>query len=113
MEYLLSLGGASTGKTTVINSIISGLEYFSYHIYPMALAGRAAKRLREATGRGLSTIAAFLRSEPIMSEKTALVIDEAAMVDAKRLAHKMTIINNSTRLSCMILLLRNKYAWIH
>jgi exodeoxyribonuclease V alpha subunit len=51
----------------------------------MALSGRAAQRMRDATGRDASTIAAFLRaaeqghfdpeSEPLV------IIDESSMLD--------------------------------
>ena len=91
-------GGAGTGKTTVIKSIIVGLETLGYQIYPMALSGRAAKRLREATGRKTSTIAAFLRKEPVLSDKVILVIDEAAMVDVKLMYQIISHVPPSVRI---------------
>ena len=47
----------------------------------LALAGRAAKRMQEATGRAASTIANFLRAAKELSEPCVVVVDEASMVD--------------------------------
>ena len=78
-------GGAGTGKTTVLRVIHDVAERTGVSILQMALSGRAAHRLREATGREASTIAAFLRaaarglvdpdSEPL------IIIDESSMLD--------------------------------
>ena len=53
-------GGAGTGKTTVLQVIHGIAEQVGVPVLQMALSGRAAQRLREATGRPASTIAAFL-----------------------------------------------------
>ena len=77
-------GGAGTGKTTVLRLVHDVAERIGLRVLQMALSGRAAQRLREATGREASTIAAFLRasrgrvdpaSEPL------IVIDESSMLD--------------------------------
>jgi exodeoxyribonuclease V alpha subunit len=51
----------------------------------MALSGRAAQRLREATGRAASTIAAFLhaaaRGLVDAASEPLIIIDEASMLD--------------------------------
>lgn len=49
----------------------------------MALAGRAARRMREATGREAITIAGFLHQvdDERLSAATHVVIDEASMLD--------------------------------
>ncbi len=78
-------GGAGTGKTTVLQVIHRVAEQVTVPVLQMALSGRAAQRLREATGRPASTIAAFLlaaeqgsvnpESEPLV------IIDESSMLD--------------------------------
>lgn len=81
----LILGGAGVGKTTVLRAAWVVCEAQGRQIKQMALSGRAAQRMREATGRQAYTIAGFLRE--IMQSKadiragTLLVIDEASMLD--------------------------------
>lgn len=80
------LGGAGCGKTTVLRALYSVLEVVQPNIgiYQVALAGRAAQRMTEATGRESLTIAAFLsrvESEDLQPG-TLIVCDEASMVDA-------------------------------
>ncbi|HCE2112282.1 AAA family ATPase [Vibrio parahaemolyticus] len=75
-------GGAGTGKTTVLRVILRAYQKLGYKIYPMALAGRAAKRIKEGTGFHASTIAGFLKNVEISDDEQAIiVIDEASMVD--------------------------------
>jgi len=76
-------GGAGTGKTTVLRGLFRICEAAGYAIYPMALSGRAAKRIGEATGHSSETIAGFLnRFNPDDApEHAVVVIDEASMVD--------------------------------
>jgi len=78
-------GGAGTGKTAVLQVIHRIAEQAGVPVLQMALSGRAAQRMREATARPASTIAAFLReaerrdvdpgSEPLV------IIDESSMLD--------------------------------
>jgi exodeoxyribonuclease V alpha subunit len=78
-------GGAGTGKTTVLQVIHRIAEQTGVPVLQMALSGRAAQRMRQATSRPASTIAAFLRiaerrnldpdSEPLV------IIDESSMLD--------------------------------
>ena len=75
-------GGAGTGKTTVLKTVLSAYRDLGFDIHAIALSGRAAMRLRESIGFSTKTIAAFLRDEPLNSSNPALlVIDEASMVD--------------------------------
>jgi exodeoxyribonuclease V alpha subunit len=78
-------GGAGVGKTTVLRAIIRLADARNLKVYQMALAGRAAKRMSESTGRAATTIAKFLsdvRSQKLdVSGDSLLVIDEASMVD--------------------------------
>jgi exodeoxyribonuclease V alpha subunit len=81
----LILGGAGTGKTTVLKALYATLQqqYEGIRIHQIALAGRAAQRMSEATGLLSMTIASFLlkidNSE--LGEKSVVVIDEMSMVD--------------------------------
>lgn len=61
-RFGLLSGGAGVGKTTVLKAICAAAEEFGRVVHLMALAGRAAVRITEATGRPASTIAAFLKS---------------------------------------------------
>jgi exodeoxyribonuclease V alpha subunit len=96
-------GGPGTGKTTVINGIVSvfaelnGLSLdvkdYTQDMFPILLAaptGRAAKRMNETTGLPSSTIHRLLgltgrEKNPSMSAKELegglLIVDEMSMVD--------------------------------
>ena len=82
----LILGGAGTGKTTVLKALYAALEAVQpvVAIHQIALAGRAAQRMEEATGRESCTIAAFfaqVSAVPLGSD-AVVVVDEVSMVDA-------------------------------
>ncbi len=82
----LILGGAGTGKTTVLRALFAAVDTLlpGTPIFQVALAGLAAKRMAEATGRESQTIAAFLaRIKPAeIGPGSIVVVDEASMVDA-------------------------------
>lgn len=80
---VLIMGGAGVGKTTVLKALYEVYDRAGVCVIQVALAGRAAKRMQEATGRSASTIASFLRGlkDGDLSAPTVLVIDEASMVD--------------------------------
>ena len=81
----LVLGGAGVGKTTVLRAVCAACEAFGRVVHSMALAGRAAVRMREATGRPASTIAAFLKGcesgQVSLGPESLVVVDESSMVD--------------------------------
>lgn len=98
----LILGGAGTGKTTVLKALYAALEAVQpgVAIYQLALAGRAAQRMQEATGRESCTIAAFfaqVSAVPLGSD-AVVVIDEMSMVDAILFYRLLRHIPPSTRL---------------
>ena len=78
-------GGAGVGKTTVLKALCMFLERMSCQVLPIALAGRAAKRISELTGRKAMTIAAFLQGVKSATLKIGfdalVVVDEASMLD--------------------------------
>lgn len=76
-------GGAGVGKTTVLKALYKIFDAAGVSVIQLALAGRAAKRMQEATGRPASTIASFLRSahEDSLPNPVVFVVDEASMVD--------------------------------
>lgn len=81
--FALVTGGAGVGKTTVLKAVYAAYERAGIRIYQMALAGRAAKRMQEATGRPASTIAGFLRNvgREALDGPLVVVVDEASMLD--------------------------------
>ncbi|MDT5270389.1 MAG: exodeoxyribonuclease alpha subunit [Acidobacteriota bacterium] len=78
-------GSAGVGKTTVLKAIYQVADTLNINVIQMALAGRAAQRMREATGREAFTIIGFLnrvRSKKIrLSPNDLVIIDEASMID--------------------------------
>jgi exodeoxyribonuclease V alpha subunit len=83
--FTLLTGGAGCGKTTVIKAICYTLErlHQTKQIILMALAGKAAKRITEATGRDAMTIAGFIYNMDAgdLSDDAVIIVDEASMVD--------------------------------
>lgn len=88
-DFAVVTGGAGVGKTTVLKCVYEVLGAQGYAITQLALAGKAVKRMMEATGRPAITLAGFVKmmreAESLgvadAATKTALVIDEASMVD--------------------------------
>ncbi|HEY0375754.1 MAG TPA: AAA family ATPase [Pyrinomonadaceae bacterium] len=78
-------GGAGVGKTTVLKIVIEIVEEAGGTVYQMALSGRAAQRMKEATAHDATTIAGFISSVQkghLNIESDSLVIvDEASMLD--------------------------------
>lgn len=84
-RFGLVTGGAGVGKTTALRAICAAAEAFGSVVHQMALAGRAAVRMREATGRPASTIAAFLKGcetgKIALGPESLIVVDESSMLD--------------------------------
>jgi len=78
-------GGAGVGKTTVLKAICEGAERFGGRVVLMAVSGRAARKITEATGREAMTIARFLnrvdRGEIDLEGEPTIAVDEASMLD--------------------------------
>lgn len=92
-------GGAGTGKTTVLRTVLRAYESLGYEIHAVALSGRAAMRLHESIGFVTSTVARFLLKDPVIpclaKSKHLLVIDEASMIDLPTMYQIITHIDPS------------------
>ena len=77
-------GGAGTGKSTIVKAIMRASRRSNQGEYvQVALSGRAAKRLREATGEPALTIYRYLKDMEhgrLKLPHGLLVIDECSMV---------------------------------
>ena len=96
---LLITGGPGTGKTTILNGILSLLGQMQLKCVLAAPTGRAAKRLTEVTGEDASTIhrlleagidphtgdMVFARDEGNPLKADVVVVDEMSMVDVQLL----------------------------
>ncbi len=92
---LLITGGPGTGKTTILQGILSLLGHMQKKCLLAAPTGRAAKRLTEVTGEEASTIhrlleagidpatgqMVFARDEDLPLRADAVIVDEMSMVD--------------------------------
>lgn len=101
-RFALLLGGAGVGKTTVLRSVCAACECFGRAVHQVALAGRAAVRMRESTGRPALTIAAFIKAceagKVALGPESLIVVDEASMVDLSTLYRLMRQLPDSARL---------------
>lgn len=111
---MILTGGPGTGKTTTINAMIRYFEGEGLEISLAAPTGRAAKRMKEATGHEASTIHRLLElsgmaeesSADIRFEKNAenpleadvVIIDEMSMVDIYLMHALLSAIVPGTRL---------------
>lgn len=111
---LIITGGPGTGKTTTIKSIISFFEMNGLSIELAAPTGRAAKRMKEATGYDARTIhrmleltgrqdessadAFFSRNEQNPLDADVIIIDEMSMVDINLFNSLLKAVSVGTRL---------------
>lgn len=92
-------GGAGTGKTTVLKTIMTAYKQLGMLVRGIALSGRAAMRMSEATGFQCCTIAKFLRENKVKDGAIGVVIiDEASMIDLKDMYRIVMHIPTSMRL---------------
>jgi exodeoxyribonuclease V alpha subunit len=99
-RILLITGGAGVGKTTVMKAVNRTLRTAGTATFLMALSGKAARRLSEATGAEAMTIAGFLQNvAPLgIPDNSALIVDEASMVDVILLYRLIRAVPESCRL---------------
>jgi len=106
-------GGAGTGKTTVVKSIIDGIEKAhgaGTSFLLLAPTGKAADRLRERSGKPAQTIHSFLAERTWMNDNFTykreggnqeeniriFIIDESSMIDQSLMATMFRAINWNT-----------------
>ena len=103
---LVITGGPGTGKTTIINCILSLLD--SGSVLLAAPTGRAAKRMSEATGHEAATLhrlleyggeeGSFTRDEENPLDCTCVIVDEMSMVDVFLMRAFLRALKAGTRL---------------
>ena len=109
---LLVTGGPGTGKTTIVNGILSLYDQMGLNYVLAAPTGRAAKRLTEVTGQEASTIHRLLgagidpytgelyfskiEEDPLKAD--AVIVDEMSMVDVMLLHSLLKAIPERARL---------------
>lgn len=82
-HFSIITGRAGVGKTTVLKALYKALDALNRPRFQMALSGRAAARMVEATHEPATTIAGFLANVTAnqMGPSPVVVIDEASMLD--------------------------------
>ncbi len=109
---LVITGGPGTGKTTIINSILDILEDREEEVLLAAPTGRAAKRMKETTGREAKTIhrlleygftkegeeQTFQKNQEAPLQADVIIIDEVSMMDILLMNHLLKAIAPGTRL---------------
>ena len=109
---LLLTGGPGTGKTTIVNGILSLFGQMGLRCLLAAPTGRAAKRLTEVTGEDASTIHRlleagidqntglmfFAKDENSPLKADAVIVDEMSMVDIQLLHSLLQAIPRGKRL---------------
>ncbi len=95
-------GGAGVGKTTVLKVIHQVAEAMRASVFQMALAGRAAQRMRETTGKDAYTIIGFLNriknGQIKLGYGDLIVIDESSMLDLILVYRLMRVLPEEVRL---------------
>ena len=109
---LLVTGGPGTGKTTIVNGILSLFDQMGVKCALAAPTGRAAKRMTEVTGRDASTIHRLLeatidphsgdlyfnKNETDPLKVQAVIVDEMSMVDISLLHSLLLAVPVSARI---------------
>jgi exodeoxyribonuclease V alpha subunit len=93
-------GGAGVGKTTVLKALYRVYDKAGVRVLQAALAGRAAKRMQEATNRPGQTLAGLLKNtkEQDFEGACVVVVDEASMVDIVSMYRLCTLLPPHVRL---------------
>lgn len=108
---LIITGGPGTGKTTLVQAIITAARQFQLRVRLMAPTGRAAKRLSLSSGVEADTIHKALEAELHDSGRTffnrnesdplkedLIIVDEASMMDISLFYHLLCALKEGARL---------------
>ena len=97
----LICGGAGTGKTTILRAVHETISPQGIPIYQMALAGRAAQRMRESTGQPATTIAKFCMEvrtgKRTVEDDSLFIVDESSMVDLSTMYRLLSYVPGGAR----------------
>ena len=111
-RILVITGGPGTGKTTIVQGILSVYEQMGLKCLLCAPTGRAAKRMSQVTGQEASTIHRllgatldphsgkpyFVKDESDPLDADAVIVDEMSMVDVHLLYSLLQAIPEKSRL---------------
>lgn len=107
-KVIVVTGGPGTGKTTIIRAIVRLLARARYRFALAAPTGRAARRMREATGSEASTIHRLLDFDPQTGDFKRnqenpldvdwLIIDESSMLDISLCRHVLAALRPESHL---------------
>lgn len=107
---LIITGGPGTGKTTLIQAIITAAEQYQLKVRLMAPTGRAAKRLSLSSGREADTIhkaleaemhgdkTFFGRNESEPLKEDLIIVDESSMMDILLFYRLLSALKEGARL---------------
>lgn len=104
-------GGAGTGKTTVVRTILAALEALRNDLpaarrdgiehLQVALAGRAVRRITEATGRPASTLSRLVHDIEDAGRRVrggTVIFDESSMLDTPSIYRVLTQLPTEVKL---------------
>jgi exodeoxyribonuclease V alpha subunit len=101
-HFCVLTGGAGVGKTTVLRVVLRLAQVQQLSVIQMALAGRAAQRMEEATRYPALTIAKFLsgvRSGRLeVTAESLVVVDEGSMLDLPTIYRILQFMPDGARL---------------
>ena len=88
-------GGPGTGKSTITKAVVDIFSKSKIHFELLSPTGKATRRMVECTGHNAYTIHKYLHAKsasledielPVVSQDTAIIIDESSMLDILMLA---------------------------